>query len=1683
VATTTFLFVDQVASTEQLTRLGDEAAQQVRRTLFDLLRQATQVHRGREVDFTGDGLFCAFDGAADAVDAAVAMQQEAASISARQPVDHALSVRIGLHTGEPLRSEDRGYFGSAVVVAARLCARAHGGQILASSLVRALVEPRGRHRFVPEGVLPLKGLPEPVEAFTVAWEPAPHRAGLPTSLSAARSGPFVGRAHEIDAVVSAWQRVADGGGRRLILISGDAGIGMTRLMAEAAELIRLSGASVWAGAGHGREARLVAWADAIDGWARSTPRAELRLAVGDRAVDLLRIVPRLAELLPGQPIPASTETEAAVFLVADAVDTVVQRWTDREPLLICLDRLHEADPASLTLLRRLLQSRRGGRVLVLASYEPSSVGGPRVLTALAGVPDVVDLRLSGLTGPEVRELLAAVMGEPASDDAVRAVLAESEGNPYYVLQMARSLRRSGATRRVEDAVGRAVELRADLRLQREEITLGLRQLDQLRDEPSTDVRLAIDPDGTPPEPAESPYRGLLAYTAEHAESFFGREALVAEMVASLSTSRWLAVVGPSGSGKSSAVRAGLQPALRKGALPASETWVLANVRPGSDPLGALGTVLAEMSGADDGPAIATELRSAPLSGVVSRRFGGGRLVLHVDQFEELWTSAAEDARGRTLDLLVEAARDPGEALSVVVTMRADYYGCTAEHPGLAAFMSESQVLVPAMTPAELRAAVEMPARRAGLMLEPGLAQAVVDDVAGQPGALPLLSTAMQETWERRRGRSLTLAGYAETGGARRAIAHLADATFDEFDAEQQEIARRMLLRLAAPAADGGDVARPAPLSELVVDDATRQVLTRLTERRLVTTNETSAQPAHEALLREWPRLRRWLDADRDGRRLHQQVATAAAEWAAAGREDDSLLRGARLAAADDWRADHAESLSGREKEFLDASLELRQRDLWRARRTTRRFQVLAGVLVLLAVGAGASTFLAINSSRAAAQRATEAIARDLVNQTRQIAGTQLDTALLLAVEGYRRHRSIETRGGLLTALDAAQHLVGFRRELPAGVLSSTVTADRRTLLVATTSGEIQAFDTADWTRRPTSPMRRTDAGPAYVAMSPDGRHVAYGGEEGVQLADLAGGPPGPPLPGGGGILGFSSDGRVLLLAQGADVVLVDVATGAVTQRFPVANPTHVAVRPGADEVVATLGSYTGADTPDQLQRLRSDGTPLGPPVDVPGGQVFDMSYTPDGERLLVAANDGSVRLFDADSLTPTGDALSTGTADPAFSVRLSPDGETAALGFGDGSILLASVNEFGVLGGTRTGPLPGGSPALHWLDDERFIVITSSRAAEFDMTTPTPLGRPHGGFGRTFVAVPGGGQLLFLTDGRLRAMDSAGRPERLDVELPIDPLSGGGILAVAPDGSAVAVMDLAPGEAMLGEEPADLVYRLTSVDLPSGRTRFSIAVRPGDVGPLVAWRPDGEALAVVTAEDEVSLVDGRSGRRLGDAVKLPQGSTALKYSPSGDVLMIANFEGLRPLNTDTRRSGPAQALAEGDFIISLDLVPGTQTLLAGVSTGAVYVAEFPTGRPVGPPLQGGTEGLAGLAVSPDGDRFATLGSGGSIRLWDLASRRQLGSPVRGFEGASGVAYLDDKTLVTSGTGEGTLFLDLDPDSWRATACRLAGRDLTREEWETYLPGEPYRRTCHGRRRSRATGRVPSSALVGNSAPA
>src|SRR5918995_2382886 len=466
----------------------------------------------------------------------------------------------------------------------------------------------------------------------------------------------------------------------------------------------------------------------------------------------------------------------------------------------------------------------------------------------------------------------------------------------------------------------------------------------------------------PPADVPCPYKGLVAFEPEDADLFFGREQLVEALAGRLEDAPFLAIVGASGSGKSSLVRAGVTPALqgRDGTLHA------ALFSPGKRPLAELAA-------------------------------GGDARLLVVDQFEEVFTLCRDEEERRAFIDALLAATEGGTR--VVIALRADFYGHCAVYPRLAAALEDHQALVGPMSEEELRRAIERPAERAGLLLEPGLVEGILRDVVGQPGALPLLSHCLLETWKRRSGRMLTLIGYLQAGGVQGAIAKTAETVYREtLSADQQTLARNIFLRLTELGEGTEDTRRRVAIAELTpraeqrddVDD----VLRTLADARLVTIGEGTVEVAHEALIRHWPSLRRWLDEDREGRLLHRRHTQAAQEWDPAGRDPALLYRGTRLAGAGDWASAHDSELNELEREFLSASRDTELRDIAATRKRNRRLRILlAGALVALA-GAVAGGLLALDQRNTARDIALTADAQRLGAEA--LTDERLDRALLLA---------------------------------------------------------------------------------------------------------------------------------------------------------------------------------------------------------------------------------------------------------------------------------------------------------------------------------------------------------------------------------------------------------------------------------------------------------------------------------------------------------------------------------------------------------------------------------------------------------------------------------------------------------------------------------------------------------------
>ena len=501
---------------------------------------------------------------------------------------------------------------------------------------------------------------------------------------------------------------------------------------------------------------------------------------------------------------------------------------------------------------------------------------------------------------------------------------------------------------------------------------------------------------------ECPYRGLEVFEENNARFFFGREAQVdwllghrlAPMAESSHARRFLAILGPSGSGKSSLAMAGLVPALRAGKVDGSATWPIAILRPGDDPFENLTFELSKLKDMDDsGPALLARtceylrvrdfvhdpralhiFARYALDGAPAPR----RLVVLVDQFEEVFTlcpTEREPTRRAFIDALLHAATVMGGQVLVLLTMRVDFLGKCASYPALAAVLSDGQELVGPMKEDELRLAIERPAFLVGCELEPGLTERLLRDVEGQPGALPLLQYTLLELWQRRDGRLLTSAAYREIGGVQGALERRADEIVNNLNDAQREVCRRLFLRLTQPGEGTEDTKRRAPFRELL-DSAgdtpsVEEVIRRLADARLITTEgrerspqegdgrdqESYVEVAHEALIRGWPQLRRWIDADRAGLLMHRRLTEGARDWESSDRDPSYLFAGTRLAVAHEWGESHRADLNPLEAEFLTASL-ARQHE-WEAARSRRRYRLVIGLstaIAVLAVAVGVAVY-------------------------------------------------------------------------------------------------------------------------------------------------------------------------------------------------------------------------------------------------------------------------------------------------------------------------------------------------------------------------------------------------------------------------------------------------------------------------------------------------------------------------------------------------------------------------------------------------------------------------------------------------------------------------------------------------------------------------------------------------------
>jgi len=1248
---------------------------------------------------------------------------------------------------------------------------------------------------------------------------------------------------------------------------------------------------------------------------------------------------------------------------------------------------------------------------------------------------------------------------PAALDGViaRALAKEPEQRYASCRELARAalaVAVDEASRRLVDVASRAAAGRSDLSEVEAELTGKVFDLQLAREQaralsgPHTPARVAAE--------GICPFKGLASFEPVDAEYYFGRERLVAELVARLVGAGFLGIVGPSGSGKSSVLRAGLLPALAGGVLPGSEGWRRLLLRPGERPLEELRRVL--VSGAKD-----------PLAEALDTLPSGARLLLAVDQLEEVHTACRSDAeRAAFADTLARAAADPDGRAVVVVALRADFYGRFAAYPGLAELLGANHVLVSPMQASELRRVVELPAGRVGLRVEPELADALVEDVEGEPGALPLLSTALLELWQKRQDNALTLATYRESGGVHGAVARLAEGTYARIPEERKPMVRAVMLRLVGEGESETPVRRRAPLAELDLERNAdvAEVLGTLADSRLVTVSEGNVEVAHEALLREWPRLSEWIEEDTEGRRLRRHITQAAAEWNAAGRDKGELYRGARLAAALDWTAEHALDVNELEREFVTESREASEKETKHVKRTNRRLRgLLVGVAVLLAAAVAGGIFALVQRSEARDAEAAQLVQR---LGAQALGEDDLDLSLLLARQAVAIDDSPQTRGYLLAALRRSPAAIGVMHgpgERHGVLLGVTISPDGKTLAVLSGGGEVLFFDARTYAQIG-DPLPATNSGESSLAYSPDGRTLAVGGDHVVRLFDPR------------------------TRAQLAETAVDGVATHLTFTKD--GSQLVVVVAPGSS--ASDLGSRGDAEiTVRNAVTLKAIGPSIEPDAFV-GAYVGNwyaspqFALTPDGRSLLTASEDGELARWDLRSRKKT---RTRRIENGLHALAISPDGLTAAVGIKHG-VQLVDLRAGTVR--TATADLAGSPNWVLFSPDGKMVVSTNrdKTVTRWDAESATPLEtlRGHSNFvqqpafspdGETLYTVSHDGtaiawdltgdrrlgrSFMFTHDRTFSAAGYDGHPGRFSPD--------GRLIAVGLKEQGVALWDartLRPiGGPLLhtGGEVKNLAFSpdgrtLAAVTDGGSLTLWDVDSRSRLRGPLgageallpgVGFTPDGSTLATASTFG-VTLWDVATGASVSE---FGGNASDLAFSADGTTIAFAEPNGGGAEIWDVaKRSLVAAVVGDEDFSVALS--PGDRLLAVGGFGRLVRVWDVRTGKLVHELDQGGN-GAFTLEFTPDGRTLAISGFEQAASLWDVATGTQIGPLLTAGDRRTMIDLSPDgrQMLETHGNGKGAIW-DVDRESWKRRACDLANRMLTREEWEEFLPGRPYEPAC------------------------
>jgi DNA-binding SARP family transcriptional activator/WD40 repeat protein len=1190
---------------------------------------------------------------------------------------------------------------------------------------------------------------------------------------------------------------------------------------------------------------------------------------------------------------------------------------------------------------------------------------------------------------------------------------------------------------------------------------------------------AGDTDLTLPRP--NPFRGLRPFDENDSDEFFGRDALVDALLARVLDrdlhGALTMVVGGSGSGKSSLVRAGLVPRVRQLAGAGHAPWFVTTMLPGGTPFKELAEALRRVAVCDV-PMLAAELRNGArsLSDAVRAVLpAGGRLLLVIDQFEELYTLTGDADQLAFLDMLARAAEDSGGAVHVLGTLRADFYDRPLASGRFGPFVGPATVAVAAMTPSELEAAIVRPVERCGATVEPALVAELVAAVGDRAGALPGLQFTLFELAERRADRCLTLDDYRVLGGLDQAIAVRAESVYRSLDPTGRRLLRALFGRLVVvdPSAEAtGRRTSRAELTQGGEGEATRAVIEQMTSARLLTvdhdpqTRVPTVQVAHEALLRSWPRLQQWIVEDRDAIVETHLRREAAAAWEREARDEGALLRGARLERALDLTEDERDALPQVERDFLDASEAARDREqeeierrIAEQARANRRLRLQVAVIAVALVMAMVVGFLAVEQrgqareERDAADRAgRNATARELASAAAANVEVDPERAIHLAMRAVEVTRSVD--GTVIAeAVDALHRAVTANRvvvNVPdvGGRLDWDPTGDEFVTEGPEESGmvDIRSATTGESLRS----WRGDEVDVNEVRYSSDGTKLAVAGDDGtLKVFDPQSGELISSVAGTGTVWDPSFDAAGdLLLAQWIDeeaIRLVDASTGDVIGEVE-GRVTHLDLSPdGRFVALANAFDASGVAVVDvATQELRF--------VAESDDWIGRVRWSPDG--VMVAAVDlrGLLRVYDA----ATGELVAAVQAHPAqsFAVEWSRDGAMLATGSYDGTARVWRLGDryLEPVARVSTQDFANGTPGLAFSPDGDRLAVSDWAITSTKVVDIRPEGLPEVA---NLEAEPWraaafrGDELFFVDpdDGVARTVvigdgvtTGNGTPERrLGVRsvgwpgLVMDD-AGERIAVYDEQASLLEIRDAETGSVLHEHDLGDEAALEAVAWNPAGdRIVYARSTDEGRSAEVIVAETSGEVLAS-TALDGMAVANvtfSSDGERVAFAASLRQ-----RVDPSVDGIVVWDW-----------RSGDSQRIAQLSNDVEFDR-SGRFLAATRVNQRLADVYDADTLERVAT-LSGSESTFIRLVFGPDG-LLATAGDDGAVRLWDAATGAELGS-LRAPSPVTQLAFDEagDRLLAIDETGVARVWT-LDIDHLLAIAESRLTRELTDAECRRYL---------------------------------